>query len=70
MRNYGSLKWRNTNNQYSLWVNHPDRMNFNTHRGNNKYNVFATMEGYDLDISPNIQPNLYGVWVTKTDFSK
>ena len=68
MRKYGSLKWLNPDTAFSLRVAHPNRINFNKKRGNNKYNIFATTEGYDLNITHESQSYFYDVWVTKTDF--
>ena len=43
-------------------------MNFNNHRGDNKYNIFANMEVYDRKIYLENQPDFYAVWVTNTAF--
>ena len=43
-------------------------MIFNKQRNNNKYNTFVTMEVYDLNISPENQPDFYDVWVDDTVF--
>ena len=67
VRKYGSLKWLDPENQYSLWIAHPDIMNFNKQRGENKYNIFANMEVYNRKISLDNQPYLYDVSVTNTD---
>ena len=45
-------------------------MNFNKHWGDNKYNTFATMEGYDLNIPHDSASDLYVVWVVDIDFFK
>ena len=68
MRNCGSLKWHDTRNKYSIWIAHTDSMIFNKQRNNNKYNTFVTMEVYDLNISPENQPDFYDVWVDDTVF--
>ena len=61
MRKYVILKWIDPENEFSLMVAHPNSMNFNKHQGNNKYNIFATMEGYDINIPHVSQSYLYGV---------
>ena len=68
MKKYGSLKWIDLDNKFSLRVAHPNMMNFNKHRGDNTYNIFATTEGYELNILHVSQSYLYDVWVTDTDF--
>ena len=67
VRKYGSLKWIYPVNQYSLRIAHPNIMNFNNHRGDNKYNIFANMEVYDRKFSLENQPYLYDVLVTNND---
>ena len=59
VRKYGSLKWIDPDNEFSLRVDHPNKMKFNKQWGNNKYNIFATMEGYDLNIPHDSQSDLY-----------
>ena len=70
VRKYGSLRWLNTYNELGLRFYHPNRMNLNKKRGNNKYNIFSTMEGYERNIPHVTQSDLYYVWVTNIDFLK
>lgn len=68
VRKYGNLKWLDPDNNFSLRVSHPERMSFTKARGNNKYDILATMNGYDLDGSAESQNDLYDVWETGPDF--
>ena len=43
-------------------------MSFINQRGNNKYHILATLEGYDLSIPPEAQLNFYEVWWSETDW--
>ena len=53
------LRWLDPDSNFSLQVSHPERMVFTKARGNNRYDVLATMTGYDPDSSPESQPALY-----------
>jgi len=68
VRKYGGLRWLDPDSNFSLRVSHPERMAFTKARGNNKYDVLATMNGYDPDSSPESQPALYDVWETNDEF--
>ena len=39
-------------------------MAFTKTRGNTKYDILSTMNGYNPDSSPESQPALYDVWET------
>jgi len=43
-------------------------MSFTKARGTNKFDILATMNGYDLESSPESQNDLYDVWETNPDF--
>ena len=45
-------------------------MNFNKDQGDNKYNIFSTIEGYDLNIAHEGQSDLYGFRLNDTQFFK
>ena len=51
VRKYCIFKWIYSDNEFSLRVAHINRMILNKHQGNNKYNIFSTMDGYELNIS-------------------
>ena len=68
VRKYGGLKWLDPDNNFSVRVCHPERMSFTKSRGNNHYDILATMHGYDIGSSPESQNDLYDVWETNTDF--
>jgi len=52
VRKYGGLRWLDQDNGYRICEAHPDRMFFQKRRGNNKYLIFATYQGYDLTKQP------------------
>lgn len=68
VRKYGGIKWLDPDNNFSVRVSHPERMSFTKARGNNKYDILATMNGYDLDSPPESQHDLFDVWVQVPDF--
>ena len=68
MRKYGNLKWLDLDNNFSVWISHPERMYFTKAKGNKKYDILATMNGYDLDGSAESQNDLYDVWETGSTF--
>ncbi len=43
-------------------MGHPDKMFFSKKRGNNKYIIFATYQGYDLTKNPDDQLDKYDAW--------
>ena len=54
---YRGLKWIDPDNNYTLRVAHTNNMYFKNQRGNNKYHILLTLEGYDLSIPPGAQLN-------------
>ena len=68
VRKYGGLKWLDPDNNFSVRVSHPERMSFTKARGNNKYDILATMNGYDCDSAPESHNDLYDVWETNDNF--
>ena len=49
VRKYGGLRWLDADNGYRICETHPDEMFFEKKRGNNKYIIFATYQGFDLE---------------------
>ena len=66
-RKYGGLRWLDQDNCYCVCEAHPDRMFFQKRRGNNKYLIFATYQGYDLTKQPDQQLEKYDAW-KKSDY--
>ena len=68
VQKYGGLRWLDPDNNVSVRVFHPERMSFTKSRGNNHYDILATMNGYDIHSTPESQNDLYDVWEAKPDF--
>ena len=43
-------------------------MNFRPCRGNNQYEVFRVRDGYDYNMKPDEQQELYNPWAKTEDF--
>lgn len=77
-RKYGGLKWEDPNNQdkdrpvhpdrIQKRVAHPDRMWFQKQRGNNRYNVLATLDEYDFSKEPGQQDDVFEAWEINNEF--
>ena len=67
VRKYGDLRWLDPDNTFSLRISQPERMAFTKARENTKYDVLATMHGFDTESSPEGQPLLYDVWETNKE---
>ena len=66
---YGGLCWLDADYNYRRVETHPTKMFFEKKRGNNKYIIFATYEGFDLNKDPSEQKELYdGILKTQADF--
>ena len=52
-RKYGGLQRIDPDNGYVNLIAHPERVCFQTTRGNNHYNILTKMEGYDFRKQPN-----------------
>ncbi len=69
VRKYAGLRWLDPDNGYRLCIAHPKRMFFQKKRGNNKYLIFATYEGFDFAKKTEDQPDKYDGWpITWSDF--
>ena len=62
VRKYGGLRWLDPDNHYCVCEAHPDKMFFEKKKGNNKYLVFATYRGFDLNKPLDKQHALYDGW--------
>ena len=66
---YGGLCWLDIEYNYRRVETHPTKMFFQKKRGDNKYMIFATYEGFDLNKHPSDQKDLYdGIMKTQADF--
>ena len=66
---YGGLCWLDVDYNYRRVETHPTKMFFEKKRGDNKYIIFATYEGFDLNKDPSDQKDLYdGIVKTQADF--
>ena len=66
---YGGLCWLDADYNYRRVETHPTKMFFEKKRGGNKYIIFATYEGFDLNKDPSEQKELYdGIMKTQADF--
>ena len=66
---YGGLCWLDVDYNYRRVETHPTKMFFEKKRGDNKYIIFATYEGFDLSKDPNNQKELYdGIVKSQADF--
>jgi len=66
---YGGLCWLDIDENYRRVETHPTKMFFEKKRGDNKYIIFATYEGFDLDKDPDDQKSLFdGYPKTQADF--
>ena len=69
MAKYGGLCWLDVDYNYRRVETHPTKMFFEKKRGDNKYIIFATYEGFDLNKDPSDQKDLYdGIVKTQADF--
>lgn len=60
---YGGLEWVDADSSdYSRRKAHPDKMIFQKARGNNHYDIVATMDGFDFDLPLDEQEDKYDVW--------
>ena len=67
-RKYGRIEWFHPDNGYAKLMAHPERMWFQKSRGNNHYDVLATMEGYDFSKEPDGQSEMFEAWELSDDF--
>ena len=66
---YGGLRWLDADNGYRVCETHPNEMFFEKKRGNNKYIIFATYQGFDLEKSLKQQTEKFDGWPkTQKDF--
>ncbi len=61
MRKYGGLKFVDPYLDKEFTV-HPDRASFAKERGNNGYELFCTLDGFDNSIAINKQLDVYEMW--------
>ena len=67
-RKYGRLQWLDPNNGYVKLMTHPERMWFQKIRGNNHYDILATMKSYDFRKQTNEQGENVEGWELTDDF--
>ena len=61
--------WLDVDYNYRRVETHPTKMFFEKKRGDNKYIIFATYEGFDLNKDPSDQKDLYdGIVKIRADF--
>lgn len=66
---YRGLRWLDRDEGFRLVMSHPEKMFFDKKRGNNKYMIFATYEGFDNDKPLEEQGDYYDGWQkTQRDF--
>lgn len=68
VRKYGGLTWLDPDNEFSRRTAHPEQMYFEKKRGNNNYHIFAVKDGYDFELAPDSQKELWDIWERSPDF--
>lgn len=61
LRKYGGLKFIDPDTGKEFTV-HRDRSCFEKERGNNRYELFCTLDGFDDSIADDQQPDMYEPW--------
>ncbi len=61
LKKYGGLKFVDPDSDKEFTV-HPDQAMFEKERGNNCYELFCTLDGFDDSIAINKQLDLYEPW--------
>ena len=68
VRKYGGIKWLDPANGYRACEAHPNDVAFEKKRGNNRYIIFGTYHGFDLDKDLEEQQEKYEFWEKTEDF--
>ncbi len=67
-KKYGGICWLDCENGYCICEAHPDWVFFQKKHGNNKYMIWATYQGFDLEKNPEDQLDKFDRW-EKDDYS-
>jgi hypothetical protein len=57
LRKYGGIKWFDPDSE-QVFTSHMTKMHFEKKRGDNQYNVFGILQGYDMDLADDHPDNI------------
>ena len=57
LRKYGGIKWFDPDSE-QVFTSHTTKMHFEKKRGDNQYNVFGILQGYDMDLADDHPDNI------------